>query len=325
MSTTATITTRATTRATGIATTSPIPYFTLHTGRKIPAMALGTWKSPNEEVASAVFHAIKDGYRHIDTASHYENEEGVGAGIKRAIEELGVKRSELFVTTKIWLDDFHNVSNALDVSLQKLFPGDKDPYLDLYLMHWPISLNADKTLDTSISFNEVWAELEKLPESKARDIGISNFTIANVKRLLSTAKKTPVVNQVELHPTLPQPRLVKFLLSGDYGFPLHDGKIIYPEAYCPLSRGNHDNPEIAKIAEKYGVSTANVVLSWGILRRTIVLPKSVTPSRIAENLKFVDLSKRDFDKVTEIVNKNPVHRHCSLAVADVFNDNEDSK
>jgi len=304
---------------------APIPTFTLSSGAKIPALALGTWESPPEVVATAVASAIKAGYRHIDTAAIYGNEEGVGSGIKQAIEQTGVKRSELFITTKLWLQDFHNVPKALDTSLEKLFPGDKDAYVDLYLMHWPIGLTPDGKLDESISFNEVWAELEKLPESKTRDIGISNFTIANVKKLLATAKKTPVVNQVELHTTLPQFKLVDFLLSGKYGFPAHDGKVILPEAYSPLARGNLDDPVVAKIAEKYGVSPANIVLSWGIHRNTVVLPKSVTPQRIVDNLKYVKLDKEDLDTLEELAKKSPLHRHCGMDVFDVFNDNEDSK
>lgn len=305
---------------------SPIPVFTLHSGREIPAMALGTWRSPSDVAAEAVYTAIMSGYRHIDTAAHYNNEDGVGEGINRALKQLNIPRSEIFVTTKIWLDDFRDMEGALNRSLEKLFPNDKDAYVDLLLMHWPFALKADgQTVDDTIHFTEIWAEMEKLPESKARDIGISNFTIANTKKLLSTAKKTPVVNQVELHANLPQFRLVEFLLSGDYGFAEHDGKIIYPQAYCPLAHGNMDEPVVNEIAEKYGVSPANIVLSWAIERNLIVLPKSATPSRIEANFRFVPLRQEDTVTLNELAAKSPVRRYCSMKQLDVFNDNEDSK
>lgn len=298
-----------------------IPTFTLNSGNKIPSIALGTWKSPNDVASDAVFTAIKDGYRHIDTASHYLNEEGVGAGIQRAITELGVKREDLFITTKVWLDDYHNIAKALDVSLKNLFPGEKNPYLDLYLVHWPFALLPNsKEEDKSITFNEVWAQFEELPTTKVKDIGVSNFTIKNLKKLLSTAKKTPAVNQVELHINLPQRELIEFLLSGKYGFPQHDGKIITPEAYCPLGHGNLGDPVIAKIAEEHKTQPANIVLSWGISRHTVVLPKSVTCTRIRSNLNFIELSEEEKKTIDELAIKSPTHRHCPMEAYNVFDE-----
>lgn len=307
---------------------SHIPSLTLNTGAKIPAIALGTWESPVDQTAEAVYEALKAGYRHIDTAAIYGNEGAVGAGIRRARAEFGIKRSEIFVTTKLWNGEFHSVENAFYTSLAKVFPGEQDAYFDLYLMHWPISFKQGTfTYDPTITFNEVWAAMEKLPTDRARAIGVSNFTIANLKKLLATAKVTPAVDQVELHTTLPQPKLVEFLLSGKYGFPQHDGKIILPEAYSPMARGNLSDPTINELAKKYKVSAANIVLSWGIQRHYVVLPKSVHANRIRDNLKYVELSKEDHATIDEIAKKTGVKRYCNWDSTgiDVFNDNEDSK
>lgn len=307
---------------------SNIPNFKLNTGAEIPAIALGTWESPNDVVATAVYEAIKAGYRHIDTAAIYKNEEGVGKGINKALNDLNIKRSEIFVTTKLWLTDFRDPAKALDISLEKLFPGQKDAYVDLYLMHWPFAMKeGTEKYDDSISFNECYASMEKLPESKARAIGVSNFTISNLKKLLATAKKTPATNQVELHTRLPQQKLVDFLLSGNYGSPVHDGKIILPQAYSPMARGNLDNDTIKKIADKHKCSPANVVLSWGILRHTNVLPKSVTPERIRANFAFIKLDQEDIDAITRISKNGKLERYCDFPKSgyNVFNNNEDSK
>lgn len=298
-----------------------IPYFTLNSGNKIPSIALGTWKSPNDVASDAVFSAIQHGYRHIDTAEHYGNEEGIGAGVKRAIDELGVKREDLFITTKLWLTDFHDVAKALDTSLGKLFPDDENAYVDLYLMHWPFALIPNtKNEDTSITIHDVWAQLEEIPTSKARDVGVSNFTIKNIKKLLSQAKKTPAVNQIELHINLPQSELIEFLLSGKYGFPEHDGNVILPEAYCPLGHGNLGDPTIGKIAEAHKTQPANIVLSWGISRHTVVLPKSVTSSRIKSNLVYLELSEEEKKTIDELAANSPTHRHCPMNGYNVFSE-----
>lgn len=305
-----------------------IPYFTLNTGSKIPAVGLGTWQSAPGEAAIAVYHALKVGYRHIDGAAIYGNETEVGLGIKRAIEEGLVKREDLFITTKLWVQDFRSVPEALDTSLAKLGLQ----YVDLYLMHWPVALEpGDRFVaqpDFSITFNEAWASMEALPTEKVRAIGISNFTIADTKKLLATAKVTPAVNQVELHPTLAQTKLVDWLLSGDFGYPAHDRKQIIPEAYSPLAHGNLNNPVVKEIADKYGVSPATIALSWNISRGCVVLPKSVSPGRIESNLHYIELEKDDMETITDITRggKN-LERQGTFFLSrgvDIFNKNEDS-
>lgn len=307
---------------------SHIPSITLNTGAKIPAIALGTWESPVDLTSQSVYEALKAGYRHIDTAAVYGNEGAVGDGIRRARADFGIQRHEIFVTTKLWNADFGCVRNAFYTSLAKIFPGEKDAYFDLYLMHWPVAFKENSTVvDKSISFNDVYAEMEKLPKERAHAIGVSNFTIANMKKLLATAKITPAVDQVELHTTLPQPKLVEWLLSGKYGFPQHDGKIIVPEAYSPMARGNLKDPVIQKIADKHHASPANIVLSWGIQRRCVVLPKSVHANRIRENLRYVELDKEDVATIDKISATSGLKRYCNWdgIGADCFNDNEDSK
>lgn len=307
-------------------TTYTPPTVTLNTGAKLPSVGLGTWEAPPGQVENAVYHAIKSGYRHIDGAALYLNEKEVGEGIKKAISDGVVKREDIFVTTKLWIQDFHNIPGALDASLERLGLD----YVDLYLMHWPVPLTpgslSEASVDKSITFNDVWAGMEKLPKEKTRAIGISNFTIANVKKLLATAKVTPAVNQVELHVTLPQQKLVDFLFSGKYGFPEHDGKVIVPEAYSPLARGNLDNPVIAKIAAKYGVGPATVALSWNIARGVVVLPKSVTPARIESNFKIIKLTPEDIQEINDITKdgKN-IKRECNFTDVVKGNPNLDAK
>lgn len=284
------------------------PYFKLNSGNTIPSIALGTLEADDEIAAGAVFTALKDGYRHIDTAKIYNNEKGVGAGIRKAIAELGIKREEIYVTTKLWLTDFHHVAKALDASLERLFPGDKNGYIDLYLIHWPYALLDNGELDTSITYNQAYAQLEQIPRTKVKDIGVSNFTIEQIKSLLSTAKRTPVVNQIELHINLPQHELVDFLLSGNYGNPVHDGNIIIPEGYSPLARGDLEDPTIAQIAKDHETHPANVVLSWAISRHTIPLPKSANPERINSNLKTIDLSAEEQKSIDSIAAAAPEKR-----------------
>lgn len=266
---------------------------TLNDGAKIPALGLGTWQSSPDQVYNAVSEAIRFGYRHIDTAFAYGNEEPIG----KAIRDSGIPRSDIFVTTKLWGTSHRDPQSGLDRSLKKLGLD----YVDLYLVHWPVPMNPNgndpmfpkkpdgsRDLDDTINFVETWARMQKLPTSKAKSIGVSNMSISNLEKLLDadSTTKVPVVNQVELHPYLPQPNLLKFCKEHK----------IYLEAYSPLGSTNSPllkNETIVELAKKYDVQPANILISWALWRDTIVLPKSVTSSRIESNFDVVDLSDED--------------------------------
>ncbi|KAG2179092.1 hypothetical protein INT43_001942 [Umbelopsis isabellina] len=284
--------------------------FKLNTGAPIPAIGLGTWQSKPEEVYNAVKTAIKSGYRHIDTAYAYGNEDAVGRGIKDALKEEGLKREDIFVTTKLW-STFHrpnDVAKGLDESLSNLGLD----YIDLYLMHWPVALTPGKgslfprhedgsrDLDQEIKgdFTISYLAMEKLVESgKTKAIGVSNFSTHNLDILLKKANIVPAVNQVELHPYLPQHKLLEYCTA----------KGIHLTAYSPL--GSTDSPlqkeaDLIAIAEKNNKTVAQTLISWAVQRGTSVLPKSVTPSRIEANFQDYKLSEEDFAKINEISKKH---------------------
>ncbi|MFS0865431.1 aldo/keto reductase [Fredinandcohnia sp. 179-A 10B2 NHS] len=255
---------------------------TLHNGVKMPWFGLGVYKAQEgEEVISAVKSAIQSGYRHIDTAALYKNEEGVGQGIR----EAGIPREELFITTKVWNDDqgYENTLKAFDESLTKLGLE----YVDLYLIHWPV-----KGL-----YKETWKALESLYESgKVRAIGVSNFLIHHLEDLLSDCKIKPMVNQVEFHPWLTQEDLQAFCKENS----------IQLEAWSPLARGQLlDHPTIVDIAEKYNKSTAQIILRWDLQHEVITIPKSVKPERIKQNAEVFDfeLSTEDMEAL-DAINEN---------------------
>lgn len=273
----------------------------LNNSLEIPALGLGTWKSSNEEVYKAVRSALEIGYRHIDTAACYGNEKPIGD----AIRDSKVPREELFVTTKLWCTDHTRVEKALDVSLEKLGLE----YVDLYLMHWPVPLNPNgndpnfptlqngkRDILKDWDFIKTYELMQNLIQtSKAKAIGVSNFSVTNLKKLLEapTTKVVPATNQVEMHPYLPQPGLLQFCKD----------KNIVVEAYSPL--GSTDSPllldeTVVKLAKKNSVSPATLLISWAIWRETVVLPKSVTPSRIASNFEVFDLSDEDGKELEEL-------------------------
>ncbi len=241
---------------------------TLNNGVQIPQVGLGVWKAAEGgEVENAVQTAIESGYRLIDTAATYENEAGVGKGIKAS----GVPREELFVTTKLWNahHDYDAALRAFDESLAKL---DCD-YLDLYLIHWPLPMEG--------KFTQAWKALEKLySDKKVRAIGVSNFTPQHLETLLTTAEIVPAVNQIELHPMLTQKEI------RDYCAP----KNIAIESYSPIMRGGDilENPIVANLSEKHGKTPAQIVLRWHVQNGFIVIPKSVHPQRIKENIALFD-------------------------------------
>ena len=259
-------------------TTAPFsPAIELSDGNRIPQFGLGVYKVEDALAAELVQGAIEAGYRHVDTAKLYFNEKGVGAGVRAS----GLPREEIFVTTKVWNDDqgYDETLRAFDTSLGLLGMD----YVDLYLIHWPAP-SRDRYLDT-------WRALEKLKaDGRARSIGVSNFTGAHLARLLDSASVKPVINQVEIHPFLPQNDLRAFNASHD----------IRTEAWSPLARGLAvADPVLTAIGEKYGKSAAQVTLRWHLQNDLIVIPKSNSVARIRENSLVFDF-ELDADDVAAI-------------------------
>ncbi|KAK4499715.1 hypothetical protein PRZ48_010233 [Zasmidium cellare] len=275
-------------------------HFTLNTGAKIPAIGFGTWKAAPGDAAKAVEAAFAAGYRHFDCAPLYYNEAEIGQVFKNAPSP----RSDFFVTTKLWSSDHQRVQKALDTSLHNLGLE----YVDLYLMHWPVTLSPDtgaeygkedrKTHVQGWDFRDTWREMEKLLDTgKVRAIGVANFSTVNLSKLLETAKIVPAVNQTEIQPLLPQDKLFAFCSS----------KGIHQRAFGPLGGTGstlHEDPVIVDIAKKRGVATGNVMLSWGIAKGWSVIPKSVNPKRIASNLKdnFV-LTEAEMQQIDALARK----------------------
>lgn len=240
----------------------------LNDGRDIPQLGFGVFQVDPAETESIVAEALKVGYRHIDTAAIYGNEEGVG----RAIAASGIAREELFITTKLWNADqgTESAHAAIDLSLQKLGLD----YVDLYLIHWPSPKRG--------LYVESWLALEAIKASgKARSIGVSNFQRSHLEEILDAGTEVPVVNQVELHPAFAQRELSEFARS----------KGIHIEAWGPLGQGKYelfDMPPVAEAAAAHGKSPAQVVIRWHLQTGNIVFPKSSTPDRIAENFDVFD-------------------------------------
>lgn len=236
----------------------------------------------NEATYDSVLMALKAGYRHIDTAMIYKNEEEVG----RAIADSGIPREELFITTKLWNDDHGNVSDAINLSLKKLGLE----YVDLYLIHWPLPTRV-----------EAYKDMEKLlNDGKTKAIGVSNFTIRHMEDFLNKVSVIPAVNQVEFNPFLNQKELLDYCRT----------KEIMLEAYCPLTHGsNLDNQKLSEIAHKYEKSPAQIMLRWSTQQGVVVLPKSTDEGRIAENLASLEfeIAKED---MTEISSWNENLRIC---------------
>jgi 2,5-diketo-D-gluconate reductase A len=237
-----------------------VPNVTLNDGVEIPQLGFGTFQIPADDTQRAVEEALAIGYRHIDTAAIYGNEEGVG----RALAASGLKRDEYFVTTKLW-NNQHLGDQAvigINASLEKLALD----YLDLYLIHWPAVVKYGD------AYIQAWDALQGFQfDGLARSIGVSNFNIEHLNKLTGVV---PSINQIELHPTLTQPGLTAELARRG----------ITPEAWSPLGRGGDlTSPELARIAAETGKTPAQIVIRWHLQIGNVVIPKSVTPSRIAEN------------------------------------------
>jgi diketogulonate reductase-like aldo/keto reductase len=254
---------------------------TLNNGVKMPWLGFGVFKvQEGEEVVNSVKTALEVGYRSIDTAAIYRNEEGVG----QAIVESNVPREELFVTTKVWNGDqgYEATLAAFETSLNKLGLD----YLDLYLIHWPVP---SKGL-----YVETWKALEKLyKDGRVRAIGVSNFNVNHLEDLLANCEIKPMVNQVEYHPVFNQKELRDFCKKNE----------IQLEAWSPLMQGGLLNdPVLVEIANKYNKSTAQVILRWDIQTGVVTIPKSIKPQRIADNADIFDfeLTQEDLNQISTL-------------------------
>jgi len=243
-----------------------VPTIRLNNDVELPALGFGVYKLPDGEVEAAMRVAMEAGYRSFDTATLYGNERGVGA----AVRSSGLPREELFVTTKLW-----NTEHGYDAAL-RAFDGSLEllglDYVDLYLIHWPVP-SQDRYVET-------WRALQKiLADGRARAIGVSNFQIPHLRRLVDETDVVPAVNQIELHPGLQQAALRAF----------HEERGIVTEAWSPLARGRKLDSEVVQtVARKHGKTPAQVVLRWHIEMGHMVIPKSATPSRIRENFDIFD-------------------------------------
>jgi diketogulonate reductase-like aldo/keto reductase len=255
----------------------------LHNGVKMPQLGLGVWQTKDgDEVIHAVKSSIEAGYRSIDTAAVYGNEEGVGVAIK----ESGIAREELFITTKVWNSSqgYDSTLKAFEESRKKL---DLD-IIDLYLVHWPVKGK----------YKETWRALEQLYKDGAvRAIGVSNFQVHHLEDVIAGSEIVPMVNQIELHPRLSQVELRNFCQANR----------IQVEAWSPLMQGNLDIPVLSKLAAKHSKTPAQIILRWDLQKGIIVIPKSVNAKRIQENAAIFDFTL-SVEDIAELDALNENHR-----------------
>jgi diketogulonate reductase-like aldo/keto reductase len=256
---------------------------TLHNGVKMPWFGIGVFKvEEGPELVNAVKTAIKHGYRSVDTAAIYENEEGVGKGIQEGLKEAGISREELFVTSKVWNADlgYESTIAAYETSLKKLGLE----YLDLYLIHWPVEGK----------YKDAWRALETLyKEGRVKAIGVSNFQIHHLEDLMKDAEIKPMVNQVERHPRLTQKELQAFCQNNG----------IQLEAWSPLMQGQLlDNEVLQEIADKHNKSVAQIILRWDLQHGVVIIPKSTKEHRIVENANVFDfeLTKEEMQIIDDL-------------------------
>jgi len=283
---------------------------TLSTGASLKQIGLGTWLSKPHEVENAVEIAVKNGYRHLDLAMIYENQTEVNAALKKVIPSV-VKREELFLTSKLWNSSHQpaEVEKELDETLKQL----GTPYLDLYLVHWPVafvpgkglvpphpSKEGEAELDLKTTLVDTWKAMIALPKEKVRAVGVSNFTIEQIEGIIKATGVVPAANQVEAHPLNPQDELLEYCKQ----------KGIHVTAYSPL--GNNlvgkpkltDYPAVIEIAQTKKASPAQVLIAWGAYRGYSVIPKSVQEERIKSNFQQVELTKEEYDAVTAVGKDN---------------------
>ncbi|KAK9351237.1 NADP-dependent oxidoreductase domain-containing protein [Lipomyces doorenjongii] len=289
--------------------------FKLSNGVTIPGVGFGTFASEGAqgETYNAVMKALSVGYRHLDCAWYYLNEGEVGDAVQDFLEENpSVKREDIFITTKVWnhLHRYEDVLWSIDNSLKNL----KTSYVDLFLLHWPIAAEKEDQCtpkigpdgkyvilkDLTENPEPTWRAMEKIyAEGKARAIGVSNWTIKGLEQLLSFSKVKPHVNQIEIHPFLPNKELVDYLEKND----------ILPQAYSPLGSQNQvpttgekvsENNTLNEVAQKNGYTLAQLLIAWGLRRGYVVLPKSSNPARIESNFQSIDLSDEDFEAVNQV-------------------------
>ncbi|KZS87108.1 Aldo/keto reductase [Sistotremastrum niveocremeum HHB9708] len=281
----------------------------LLSGASIPQIGLGTWLSKPHEVENAVEIAIRNGYRHLDLAQIYRNQDEVGRALKKVIPSV-VKREDLWITSKLW-NSAHQPEYAaeeLDLTLSQIGTD----YLDLYLIHWPVAFQPGKglfpksedgaiLLDLETSLVTTWKALINLQKTgKVKHIGVSNFTVEHLEGIIKATGVKPEVNQVEAHPLLLQDNLVEYCKKEG----------IHLTAYSPLGNNLKNKPKltehplIKEIAQKLGATEAQVLIAWGAKRGYSVIPKSVQEDRIKSNFKQVELSEEDYNRITEIGRKD---------------------
>ena len=260
-------------------------YIEFYNGNQMPMLGLGTFRVENDDTCKeAVKHAIESGYRSIDTAKVYGNEEQVGQGIKEGLESTGLNREDIFVTSKLFFEDFgrENVAQAYETSIQKLGLD----YLDLYLVHWP-GTNEAIMIDT-------WKGMEDLyKDNKVKNIGVSNFNPDHFEALLAQVSIKPVINQVEFHPYFTQEKLRKYL----------EAQNIYMESWSPFMNAQILNDEtLNEIGKEVNKTAAQVIIKWNMQHNVVVIPKSVTSSRIEENIDVFDfeLSEEQMKRIDDL-------------------------